>query len=121
MRSPRSRIGQKGEIIAAGELGRLGYRIIDSNYRTQYGEIDLVALDGEYLVFVEVRSLSSDAFCKPVETINSRKIARIIYAAQHYIEAKQMGERAVRFDVVEVVYTKDASPSINIIKDAFIP
>ena len=119
MRSARSRVGQKGEIIAAAELGKLGYLIIDSNYRTQYGEIDLIARDGEYIVFVEVRSLSSNAYCKPIETINQRKISRIMYTAQHYLTVKGFEESAVRFDVVEVEHVKGSTPTVTITKDAF--
>ncbi len=119
MRSARSRVGQKGEIIAAAELGKLGYLIIDSNYRTQYGEIDLIARDGEYIVFVEVRSLTNTAYCKPIETINERKINRILYAAQHYITSKGLGECAMRFDVVEVEHIKGSTPIVTITKDAF--
>ena len=119
MRSARSRVGQTGEILAAAELGKLGYRIIDSNYRTQYGEIDLVAKDGEYLVFIEVRSLSNTDFCRPIETISQKKISRIIYAAQHYMTAKNINDSAVRFDIVEVEHRKDSSPVVSVIRDAF--
>lgn len=119
MRSARSRVGQKGEIIAAAELGKLGYLIIDSNYRTQYGEVDLIARDGEYIVFVEVRSLATSAFCRPIETINQRKISRIVYAAQHYLTTKGLEDSPVRFDVVEVEHVKDSIPIVTITKDAF--
>lgn len=119
MRSPRSRIGLKGEIIAAAELGKAGYRILDSNFRTPYGEIDLIAEDGEYLVIVEVRSLSSTIFCRPIDTISPKKIARIMSATQQYLTDKNLHERAIRFDVVEVEHVKGSDPVIRIVKDAF--
>lgn len=119
MRSPRSRTGLRGEIAAAEFLGKQGYTIIGSNFHTRFGEIDLIARDGEYIVFVEVRSLSRTSFCTPVETINQNKVNRIIHSAQEYLSENDLSDHPVRFDVVEVIHSKDSKPQINLIRNAF--
>ena len=119
MRSPRSRIGLKGEIAAASYLGQNDYMIIDSNYHTRYGEIDLIARDGDYIVFVEVRSLNNTSFCTPIETISQSKLNKIIHCAQEYLTEKKLTDRPVRFDIVEVIHIKNSSPQITLIKNAF--
>ncbi|MCL2670172.1 MAG: YraN family protein, partial [Syntrophaceae bacterium] len=65
MSQARRQTGQQGEAVAAAHLGEQGYRIIDRNYRCRFGEIDLIALEGETLVFIEVKCRRSDAFGPP--------------------------------------------------------
>lgn len=102
METPRSRLGRSGEIAAAAELGRRGYRILGANYRTKRGEIDLIARDGDSIVFVEVRSRRSSAFCSPAESVTWRKQQRLLAAAQDYLLEKGFSETPCRFDVVEI-------------------
>ena len=93
--------GDRGEERAARFLARRGLRIVERNYRTRMGEIDLVALDGPVLVFVEVRMRSAARFGGGAESVDSRKRARLVAAARHYL--MRLGrEPACRFDVVSL-------------------
>ncbi|MCE5323380.1 YraN family protein [bacterium] len=102
MPSSRSRIGRSAEIAAAAELGNRGYRIVTSNYRCRYGEIDLIARDGDCLVFVEVRCRRTDEYGTPAESVTPAKQRKLIITAQHYLEELGLGDCECRFDVVEV-------------------
>ena len=117
--SPRSRIGRSAEIAAAAELGKLGYIILGSNYRCRWGEIDLIAQDGDCLVFVEVRCKRTDTFGTPAESITQAKQRRLISTAQHYIEQHCLQDAACRFDVVEIVEQDGKLQVKDILKNAF--
>lgn len=97
--------GRRGERIAADFLRSNGYIILSANYRIREGEIDLIAEHDSVLCFVEVRSRQSAERGHPLETIDYRKRARLIRAARHYLATHPVGERAVRFDVVSIVYS----------------
>jgi putative endonuclease len=119
LRSARSRLGQKAEIAAAAELGRRGYRIIASNYRCRYGEIDLIAQEGGSLVFVEVRCRATDAYGTPAESVTPAKQQRLARTAQTYLDEFSLGDVGCRFDVVEVCVV-DGRPRVReILRDAF--
>ena len=66
-------VGSKGEVLAAEFLKDKGYRIIERNYKTPVGELDIIAKDGETLVFIEVKTRSNNAFGYPFEAVDSRK------------------------------------------------
>jgi putative endonuclease len=97
-RSARDR-GLEAEAAAARLLESKGLAIVARNYRTRFGEVDLVAREGATLVFVEVRSRSSRAFGGAAASIDARKQARLVAAARHYL-ARLGAEPACRFDVV---------------------
>ena len=93
--------GDRGEERAARFLQARGLRIVARNYRTRQGEIDLVAMDGAVLVFVEVRMRASAGFGDGAESVDHRKRRRIEAAARHYL--MRLGrEPACRFDVVSL-------------------
>ncbi|MGI6296913.1 MAG: YraN family protein [Armatimonadota bacterium] len=119
MPSPRSRIGARAEIAAAAELGKRGYRIIGSNYRCRHGEIDLLAKDDDYLVFVEVRCKRTNTFGSPAESITLAKQRKLIITAQHYLEEENLNDVACRFDVVEVLEENGRLVVKDILKNAF--
>jgi len=100
-------------------LGRRGYRIITSNYRCRQGEIDLIAQDGECLVFVEVRCKRTGAYGSPAESITAAKQQKLITTAQHYLDDQGMGDTQCRFDVVEVVASGSGLSVRDVIRDAF--
>jgi len=108
--------GINGETLAANYLKGLGYWIETRNYRSPTEEIDIVARDGSYLVFCEVKSRKNEQFARACESITKAKMRRISYAASHYINRFMEFESDVRFDVVEV-YTD--SGEINHIINAF--
>lgn len=115
---PRSRLGQKGERIAVRSLKRRGYRLRDTNYRAPSGEIDLVAEDGDTVVFIEVKTRTSQEFGGPLESITPRKQHRIVQAARHYLTRHRLAGRPVRFDVVGIELTS-RRPRITVVQGAF--
>ncbi|HEY65687.1 MAG TPA: YraN family protein [Caldilineae bacterium] len=85
MSDARRGLGQAGETLAARELARLGLRVIARNWRCAEGEIDLIALDGDCLVIVEVRTRRGRAYGTPEESITLAKRARLINLARLYV------------------------------------
>lgn len=79
------RIGRVGEELARHHLEARGYRVVASNYRCRWGEIDLIARDGREWLFVEVRTRRSDAFGEPEESVTEAKARRLILAAQDFL------------------------------------
>ena len=102
MPSERSRLGARGEDMAAAHLQGLGYRIVERNVRTRYGEMDIVARDGETIVFVEVRTRRSTSFGTPEESVTPRKRRRLARLALSYIQERELGENAWRVDVIAI-------------------
>lgn len=119
MPSPRSRIGRSAEIAAAAELGRRGYRIVGSNFRCKCGEIDLVAEEGDSLVFVEVRCKRTGEYGTPAESVTTAKQHKLAVTAQYYLDKNNLQDKNCRFDVVEVVSINGKLTVQDIIKDAF--
>lgn len=112
-------IGKIGENAAAKFLIRKGYRILERNWRIRGGEIDIVATDGDTVVFVEVKSRTSTEYGTGEEAITSWKIKRLINAAQAYLRYK--GEDyECRFDVISILFNeRGRAKEINHIQDAF--
>src|SRR5260370_28838432 len=91
-------LGRRGERAAEKYLKRKGYRIVARNFRASGAEIDLVAIDGETLVFVEVKTRRSRAGGAPEEAVDARKQLRMLRAAEAVSEQYLIGERELRFD-----------------------
>ena len=100
----RAGLGARGEDQAAKYLEKKGYRILERNYRTRVAEIDIIAMHGNTLVFVEVKTRASDLFGTPMEAVGTKKRAKIAQAAVHYIATKGKGltEAPARFDVIAI-------------------
>ncbi len=117
----KSDIGKWGEIYSARFLREKGLNIVQSNYRTRFGEIDIIANDGKYIVFVEVKSRTNFSKGSPKVYVDERKQRKIILSAALY--CNNMTERLQpRFDVIEVYFekTSDTKPfKIKHIKNAF--
>jgi len=111
--------GACGEELAAKRLKAEGYRIVDRNWRCRQGELDIVALDGKTLVFVEVKARGEGARTTPLEAVDRHKQRKLIKAAKQYISEKNLAYLGARFDVVTVTQG-GASPTIEIISDAFM-
>ncbi len=94
--------GAAGEVLAARFLRDNGYEILAGNYRTRFGEIDIIAADDEYIVFVEVKSRQEGAYYTPREAVTADKQRRIIKTALLYI-THNPDPRQMRFDVIEVI------------------
>ncbi|MBW2637887.1 MAG: YraN family protein [Deltaproteobacteria bacterium] len=110
--------GKRGEEIAATYLKKEGYRIRERNYRCPVGEIDIIALDGNEVVFVEVKSRRSDDFGEPEAAVDARKQAKLSRIALSYINEHNLNDRNARFDVVAVSFSKGAH-HLRLIRNAF--
>ena len=106
--------GLKGEILAQKYLKKQKYKIIEKNYKTRYGEIDIIALDKNYIVFIEVKTRVSTKFGRASEAVDSNKQRYIKNVALGYLKINDLLNSNVRFDVIEV-YDEE----INHIKNAF--
>ena len=121
-----SEVGEVGEWIAARFLEANGYRLVLSNFKVPVGrnskgvsvtgEIDIIALDGETLCFVEVKTRTSSEFASPITNVNKRKQRQIIRAARVYKRIFAVKETPHRFDVVSVVM-KEPAPLVELFKD----
>ncbi len=98
----KRRLGSHGEQIAATYLERQGYSLVERNWRCPVGEVDIVARDGECLVFVEVRTWRSDRYGTPEASITPRKQARMLDVAQSYLQASGLDNVAWRIDVIAI-------------------
>jgi putative endonuclease len=111
------RLGEKGEGLAAAFLRRKGYDIIEQNYKTRIGEIDIIAMDGETLVFVEVKTRESLYYGRPFEAVNGHKRRKISNVAMLYLKRLE-SVPPCRFDIVSI-YHDNGRPEFELIQDAF--
>jgi putative transposase len=115
---PRRQLGDHGEDLAATALKKQGYKILERNYVTPLGEIDLVARQGKTVVVVEVKTRKSIRFGSPQEGVSVTKQGRLRRLAEYYLKAKRLTGSPVRFDLVAVTLAGD-DPQVEIIQDAF--
>lgn len=110
-------LGEKGEGLAAKFLQKQGYKIIEQNYKTRLGEIDIIASDDGILVFIEVKTRENIAYGRPFEAVNRFKRRKIANVAMLYL--KKLKEiPPCRFDVVSLYY-EHGRPEFELFKDAF--
>lgn len=102
MQNNRS-VGTTYEKVAGEYLQSLGYEILEYNYRCRQGEVDIVARQGEYLVFVEVKYRRTDHMGQPLEAITFTKQKKICRCARQYLYQHRMTDVSVRFDVVSIL------------------
>jgi putative endonuclease len=113
--SGRREEGIQGEEQATKTLKDRGYRIIEKNYRSPFGELDIIAEEGGYIVFVEVKKRNTRSFGGSFEAVNALKKKRIIKTALFYMKTHKCLDRKVRFDVVGI-----DRENVKIVKHAFI-
>jgi putative endonuclease len=107
--------GREGEERAEKTLKKEGYRILEKNYRTRFGEIDIIAEEKGCLVFIEVKKRNTPTFGDPFHAINARKRQHLIKSALFYMKLNGSFDRRVRFDVVGI-----DGDGVRIIKNAFM-
>jgi len=112
-------LGKKGEEIAAGYLEKKGYQILEKNWRQWKNEIDVIAMDGKYLVIIEVKTRQSNYFGEPETAVTRDKQRALIRAANAYVRYKNINCE-VRFDILSIIVSK-TSEHIHHIVDAFYP
>jgi putative endonuclease len=115
----RINLGKKGEGLAVSYLKKQDYKIIERNYRTKLGEIDIIADCKGCTCFVEVRAKNSPAFGLPEETILKKKQRQISKAALAYIKKFKLEDKSCRFDVVCIEGVDSLRPQVRLIKNAF--
>ena len=116
---PRS-LGERGEAVAARFLRRQGYRIVAARSRSRYGELDLVAVDGKTVVFVEVKTRRSLAHGRPALAVDRQRRERLVRAGLAFLKSRGLLGYASRFDIVEVVWPHDQRrPEITHHRNAF--
>ncbi len=115
----KKQIGQHGEDLAVVYLKQQGYRILERNFKTKYGEIDIIAQEGSTLCFVEVKTRSSEDYGTPFESISKPKQYKLSRVALGYLKYKKLFDVEARFDVISVLKEKGTDYKIEIIKDAF--
>lgn len=114
-----NQLGEKGENLAVALLQKKGYSILAENWRSGRNELDIVARIGETIVFVEVKTRSTDFFGDPSLAVSISKQKRIIQAANDFLQQHEL-ELEARFDVISVVATS-AQAKLDHIEDAFYP
>ena len=112
-------VGDRGEALAVGVLRREGFRILERNFRTPAGEVDIVAEEGGTLCFVEVKWRRGTGAGHPAEAVTPEKQRRLARAAEWYLARRRMRERFCRFDVVAILSAEGSAPRIEIFRDAF--
>ena len=115
----RIKSGKIGEKLAVSYLQGEGYKIIERNYRTKLGEIDIIADCKGCTCFVEVRAKNSPAFGLPEETILKKKQLQISKAELAYIKQFKLEDKSCRFDVVCIEGVESLMPQVRLIKNAF--
>ena len=108
----RRKLGNEGEELAARFLKGKKYKILDRQYRTKFGEIDLVARDGREIVFVEVKTRQTLEFGHPEEAVHPIKLAHMSAAGEAYLSEKRKEAVAHRYDVVAITWPEGQDPEI---------
>jgi putative endonuclease len=109
--------GKAGEEAARNYLASSGYEILHSNWRWRHYEIDIIAVDGEDIVFIEVKTRAAGSLLAPEESVTRAKIRRIVDAADEYVRYYDI-DKTVRFDIISVV-NRGNNCEIEHIEDAF--
>jgi len=110
--------GARGEDLAIACLKKEGYRIIERNYRCRHGEIDIIAMDKQDVVFVEVKGRASDTFGSPEEAVGPTKQKKISKVALRYLQERDLADHNARFDVVAIRFMPQGD-RVRLIRNAF--
>ncbi len=113
--SNSKQIGKIGEQLACKYLEKLGYKIIQRNFYSRQGEIDIIAKQDKMIIFIEVKTRTNEQFGKPAEAVNRIKKKHIYQTAKYYLYNTKQEKKNIRFDVIEV-YIKNGKIKFNHIK-----
>lgn len=111
--------GKIGEELAAKYLLEKNYKIIERNFSCKQGEIDIIALDKEYYVFVEVKTRTNEHYGKPKDAVDEKKKKHIYFSTQYYVKFKHIENEPIRIDIIEV-YKRKNKYYFNHIKNAIL-
>ena len=118
MQNKRQQFGKRSENLAVWYLKKIGYKIIEQNYRTPLGEIDIIAKEKKTIVFVEVKSRQSIRYGNPKWAVTPKKQRKISMVALQYLKSIRQTDARARFDVVAITSNRD-EPQIEVVKNAF--
>lgn len=118
MGSRHLQTGHRGEVIAVKFLKKRGYKIIEKNYRSKLGEIDIIAKDRNTLSFIEVKTRKSLRYGHPKDAITPHKKKKLSMVALGYLKETNQSHSKARFDVVSVLLVEDTQ-QVEIVKNAF--
>jgi putative endonuclease len=118
-RFPKVDLGNFGEEHACHFLKKKGFKIVHRNFRTKYGEIDIVARSGKIMIFVEVKTRSSIDFARPEEAVGFRKRGNLRTAARSYLQEHPVRGCEYRFDVLSVTVNDSLHAQLEWIQNAF--
>jgi putative endonuclease len=114
----RKELGKKGEELALRFLKKNGYRVIEKNYVCKMGEMDIIAKEKDTLVFIEVKTRTSNTFGPPQLAVNPKKQSQMSKVALYFLKEKKLEDVKARFDVVAILLGPKGE-EIELIKDAF--
>lgn len=109
-------LGKWGEDIAAAYLQQQGYRIMERDWKSGRRDIDIIALDGSTVVFVEVKTRRNRIFGEPEEAVDYRKRQSLMQAINHYVKVRRIWQE-IRFDIISIIGTVGTEPEIDHIPD----
>lgn len=113
------KLGNFGEMLVITYLENLNYKILEKNYNTKFGEIDIIAKDKDEYVFIEVKTRTSKKYGMPSEAVNSNKEKHIQKSSKVYIFLNNLESKYIRYDVIEVYFTSKSKYYINHLKNNF--
>jgi putative endonuclease len=112
--------GKQGETLAVDFLKKNKYKIIEQNFHSRWGEIDIIGYNEKTICFIEVKTRTNTEFGRPEESVTRAKQLQIIRTARYYLKRKKIPDNIpCRFDVISIIL-REPSPEISIIKNAFI-
>ena len=114
------KLGSRGEALAWNFLRKQGYSILEKNYRTRFGEVDVIARKEGVLIFLEVKTRRDSRFGLPEEAVDWRKRQKLARVAQAYLQAEGLENRPARFDVLSVTWNGEEEPRFFLLEDAFM-
>ena len=114
------KLGARGEALAWNFLRKQGYSILEKNYRTRFGEVDVIAQKGDVLVFLEVKTRRDHQFGFPAESVNWKKRQKLTRVAEAYLQAKRLENQATRFDILSITWDGRTEPHFSLLEDAFM-
>jgi putative endonuclease len=118
MRRATKPLGDIGEGLAVRRLAELGYRVLETNYHCPLGELDCVAVKDRTLVFLEVKTRTSNVFGGPLEAVDRRKRRKLTRLAQYYLSEKRLHGVPQRFDVV-AIWVGQGGARVEVFENAF--
>lgn len=112
-------VGSFGETLVIAYLENLNYEILDKNFNTKFGEIDIVAKDKDEYVFIEVKTRTSKKYGMPIEAVNENKVSHIKSASKVYIYLNRLENKFIRYDIIEVYFISKNKYYINHLRNNF--